>query len=78
MRIICVNAALCNIFIKGRENAREMNAADSNDLNVYVRDVVDVFKPLLGLTPQRIFFYTTTTTSLRRCCAAIHTPLRLL
>jgi len=34
MRIMCVYAALNNIFIKGRENAGGMNAIDLNDLNV--------------------------------------------
>jgi len=48
---ICINAVLYSIFIKRRENARGINAVDSNDLNVYVRDVVVMFKPLLGLTP---------------------------
>jgi len=39
------------VFIKRREVAREKNAANLNDLNVYIRDIVAVFKPLLGFTP---------------------------
>jgi len=42
---------LYSVFIEGRENAREINATDSDNPNVYVRDIVAVFKPLLGLTP---------------------------
>ena len=39
MRSVCVNAALYSVFIGKRENARGMNAVDSNDPNIYVRDV---------------------------------------
>jgi len=35
MRIVCVYAALNSIFIEGRENVKEMNAVDLNDLNIY-------------------------------------------
>jgi len=35
MRIVCVYAALSNIFIKGRENARGMNAVNLNDSNIH-------------------------------------------
>ena len=31
---MCVNAALYNIFIGGRENARGINAVDLNNSNV--------------------------------------------
>jgi len=34
MRIIYVYTALSSIFIKGRENARKINAIDLNDSNV--------------------------------------------
>jgi len=34
MRIMCVYTALNNIFIKGRENAGEINAVNLNDSNV--------------------------------------------
>jgi len=59
MRIMCVcvcvyiyvNATLYNIFIEGRENAEGINAVDLNNPNIYIRDIVAVFKPLLGLTP---------------------------
>jgi len=44
MRSVCVNAVLYNIFIEGKENAGEMDAIDSNVLNIYVRDIVAVFK----------------------------------
>ena len=48
---IYINTTLCSIFIKEKENAKGINAVDLNDLNIYIRDVVTVFKPLLGLTP---------------------------
>jgi len=44
MRSVCVNAILYSIFIGERENAGGMNAVDSNDPNMYVRDAVAVFK----------------------------------
>ena len=44
MRSVCVNAALYSIFIKERENAKRINAVDLNDLNIYVRDVVAIFR----------------------------------
>jgi len=80
MHIVCIGAALV-IIVREREDAGGMNAVDSNDPKVYVKDVVAVFKPLLGLTPQRKNF-TTTTTSLRRCrtelvCRLIYEEKRL-
>jgi len=52
MRSVCVNAALYNIFIGGRENAGGMDTVDLNVPNMYVRDIVAIFKFfLLGLTP---------------------------
>jgi len=44
MRGMYVNAVLYNIFVKGREDARGMDAVDLNIPNIYVRDVVTVFK----------------------------------
>jgi len=41
---VCINAILYNIFIKGTQNVKEMNAINLNDPNIYVRDVVAVFK----------------------------------
>jgi len=35
MRIVCVYTTLNSIFIRGRENARGMNAVDSNNSNVH-------------------------------------------
>ena len=34
MRIVCIYAALSNIFIRGRENAGEINAINLNDSNI--------------------------------------------
>jgi len=52
MHIVGVSAALYNIvFVGGKEDTGRMNAADSNDPNVYVRDVVAVFKPFAGAHP---------------------------
>jgi len=44
MRNVCVSIALYNIFIKGKENAGGIDIVDLNILNIYVRDVVTVFK----------------------------------
>jgi len=44
MRSVCMNATLYNIFIEGRENAGGMDTVDSNIPNIYVRDMVTVFK----------------------------------
>jgi len=44
MRSMYINTALYSIFIGKREDAREINAVDLNDLNIYVRDVVAVFR----------------------------------
>ena len=41
---MCINAILCSVFVGGRENARGINAVDLNDPNMYIRDVVAVFK----------------------------------
>ena len=64
---IYINATLCSIFIKERENAKGVNAVNSNDLNVYVRDIVAMFKPLLGLTPAKksLHYYYVTAQALR-------------
>ena len=65
------------VFIKGRENAKGIYAADLNDPNIYIRDIVAMFKPLLRLTPLVKFFYTTTILLCKRC-TAIHISLHLL
>ena len=39
------------VFVGGRGYAEGMILVDSNVPNIYVRDVVAVFKLLLGLTP---------------------------
>ena len=58
MRIVCMNAMLCSIFVGGRENAGVMNAVDSNDPNMYIRDMVAVFKLFAGAHPPiKIFSY---------------------
>jgi len=44
MRSVCVNAALRSVFVGGRENAGGMDTVDSNVPNMYVRDMVAVFK----------------------------------
>jgi len=44
MRNVYINAALYNIFIGGRENAKGIDAINLNVLNIYVRDIVAVFK----------------------------------
>jgi len=41
---VCINVVLYSIFIEKRENAKGINAVDLNDLNIYVRDVVAMFK----------------------------------
>ena len=41
---VCVNAALYSIFIEKRENAKGINAVNLNDLNIYVKDIVAVFR----------------------------------
>ena len=46
---------------------------DSNVPNVYVRDVVAVFKSLLGLTPSKFFFIPPP----RRCAGAAQPYTRL-
>jgi len=35
MRIVCIYTALNSIFIKGRENAKEINTVDLNDSNIH-------------------------------------------
>ena len=75
MRIIYIGVALYNVvFVRGREDAGGMNAADSNDPKVYVRDVVAVFKPLLRLTPQQKNF---TPSPPRRCAGTAQLYTRL-
>jgi len=54
---VCINTILYSVFIKGKENAKGINAANSNDLNVYVKDLVTMFRPLLRLTPPVKFFF---------------------
>ena len=72
MRSVCVNATLYNIFIGGRENARGMDAVNSNVLNVYIRDIV--FKLFCwGLPPSKFFF-----TPLPYCCAGAAQPYKRL
>jgi len=44
MRSVYVNTILYNIFIKEKENTGGINAIDLNDLNIYVKDVVTMFK----------------------------------
>jgi len=44
MRSVCVNTVLYSIFIKKRENVGGINAVNLNDLNIYVKDVVAMFK----------------------------------
>jgi len=44
MRSMCVNTVLYSVFIKGRENARGMDACRFEYPNIYVRDVVAMFK----------------------------------
>jgi len=78
MYCVCIYATLYNIFIKKRENAREMNAINLHNSNMYVKDVVAVFKLFTRAHPPVKEFHTITTTLLRRRCAAIHTSLRLL
>jgi hypothetical protein len=39
-----VNTTLHSVFIEGRENARGMDAVNLNVLNIYVKDVVAIFK----------------------------------
>jgi len=57
MRSVCINTVLYSIFIKGRENAKGMNVVNLNDPNIYVRDVVAMFKLFYwGLPPSEIFF----------------------
>jgi len=41
---MCVNTILYNIFIKGRENDRGIDAINLNDLNIYIRDIVTIFR----------------------------------
>ena len=76
--VVCVNAALYSVFIKGRENAGGMDAVDSNVPNIYVGDVVAMFKLFTKAHPLVKKFHTITIMSLRRHCAAIHTSLCLL
>ena len=40
MRSVYVNAALRSVFVGGRENARGIDAVNSNVPNMYVRDMV--------------------------------------
>jgi len=52
MRIIYVGTMLYSIiFIKGKEDIGEINTTNLNDLNIYIRDIVAIFKLLLRLTP---------------------------
>src|SRR6266568_1868921 len=67
---------LCGVCsIRKREGVRQRNdTADLNDPNVYVGDVVAVFKLLLGLTPQRKIF---TPPPPHRCAGAAQPYTRL-
>src|SRR6266702_7553860 len=70
---IWVLCGVCNIY--KREGVRQRNdTADLNDPNMYVGDVVAVFRLLLGLTPQRKIF---TPPPPRRCAGAAQPYTRL-
>src|SRR6266702_7142215 len=70
---IWVLCGVCSICKKKGVRQRN-NTADSNDPNMYVGDVVAVFKLLLGLTPQRKIF---TPPPPRRCAGAAQPYTRL-
>ena len=74
MHIMCIGAALYSNIYKRKGDAGGMNTADLNNLNVYVRDVVAIFKLLLGLTLPAKFF---STPPLRRCAGAAQPYTRL-
>ena len=41
---VCVNTALYNIFIEKKENAKGMDTIDLNVLNIYIKNIIAIFK----------------------------------
>jgi len=73
---MCGCYAVYVVFIGGRGYTKGIILVNSNVLNMYVRDIVAVFKLFAEAHPPVKNFCTTT--SLRRRCAAVHTSLRSL
>jgi len=44
MRSVYINTALYSIFIKEKENAKRIDTVNLNILNIYIRDIVAIFK----------------------------------
>ena len=65
------------VFVKGKGYAKGMILVDLNVLNMYVRDVVAVYKLFAGAHPP-VKFFCTTTILLCRHCTVVHMFLCLL
>jgi len=74
---MCRCYAVYVVFVGGRGYAKGMILVDSNVLDMYVRDIVAVFKLFTKAHPL-VKFFCITITSLRRRCAAVYTSLRSL